>query len=211
LTRTETEFWDALEDQLRFLQRSGLAFDEGDLAEAVRLANTVCILVDDRGRNFVSILSRLCLLDRIPFITTAKPLVHGNLVTEHPLVRIRFRPLGNDAHDIFYVPVFSRGTEPRSLKRVDFAEWWSEPIFRDTERRVLDRKGLTRSLRDHEGGSHLDAELRDPVYRGVAREHSAGWTYCNEPLKPGPHLASMRQVAWELEKTLLEVVEAHRP
>lgn len=95
--------------------------------------------------------------------------------------------------------------EPR---RLQFHEWWSDDIkFRDGAFR-LTRKSLVFSLRNQEGGAHLDPVLSDPNYLRFAREQLTTPFVVAPGRQPTPilgaELASMRQIAWELLKTLDE-------
>src|SRR5262249_6171302 len=95
--------------------------------------------------------------------------------------------------------------------RLAHLDWWHQEIFRDAQQRVLTRKTLVASLRDQDGGSHFDSDLTEPAYRGVAKENSAGGHFRSKagdmPVAPGPRLASMRQIAWELNASLCDVVD----
>jgi hypothetical protein len=70
------------------------------------------------------------------------------------------------------------------------------------------------TLRDQDGGAHDDPELSDAGCVSVAKGAGVGLWFRidNEAQRrpdPGPHLASMRQIAWELEQAL-EIVTAAR-
>ena len=59
---------------------------------------------------------------------------------------------------------------------------------------------------DTEGGAHVDPAL-DPMYAALARENALGFVYhvnADEarPLEGDPALASVRQIAYEVDRTL---------
>jgi hypothetical protein len=69
----------------------------------------------------------------------------------------------------------------------------------------LTRKELVLTLRDQEGGGHFDEELRNPAYIAISTP-DFGWKWITpdgeKPINPGAHLATMRQIAWEAEKSI---------
>jgi len=97
------------------------------------------------------------------------------------------------------------------LRWLSFGKWWEEPVIRDAKRRLLSRKNLVFSLRNQDGGAHFDTELTDPVYRGIAKENSVPWMFLSEGNKPRPlvdlHLATMRQIGWEMQASLKRIIE----
>lgn len=201
MTRSQDELRTALIEQLHALQSSGAAFDGGHLWEAKRLATTACVLVEDSKR-MKSLLSQLGLLGEMTFLASGNPIHSDNLLAETPLLLMRF-----GGGTVKYVPRFDDG--PNKARRLPFSDWWNEAVFKDRKHRTLTRRALARSLRDQDGGAHFDEELKDEVYVGVAKENSTGWVVVTRegrrPLdNPGAHLASMRQIAWELEQTILQ-------
>jgi hypothetical protein len=207
MPRTREELIAELETQLDFLRSSGAGFDAGNLMEAKRLATTVCVLVEDGRRNTRSVLTQLGTRHTLQFMSTARPLDPRNMLSESPLVIVRLGEGGGR-----YLPRFDNSIP--TPKWLSFVDWWNDPIIRDKSRQTLSRRTLTRALRDQEGGSHFDENLSDPVYIGVAKENSMGWVITTaegtRPLDPGPHLASMRQISWELEQSLQDLPEQLR-
>jgi hypothetical protein len=205
LPRTRDELVEALAEQRGAIRASGASFDEGELWEAKRLAAAVYVLVHDGKGRTKSLLTQLGVRASLRFLSTAKPLDPKNLLTEHSLVsmRVEVRETGSRAR---YRPAFDLYEQLFAFNRLQFLSWWEEPVIRDNQRRVLSRKNIVFSLRDQEGGAHFDEELRDEVYKSLVKENSAGWVVQKgdvmQPVMPGPHLATMRQIAWELERTL---------
>jgi hypothetical protein len=101
---------------------------------------------------------------------------------------------------------------------LSFSKWWEEPIFQEIapskpgfplgDGRKLSRKNLVFHLRSQDGGGHYDTELRHEPYIGLAVRRRIGIYRDNngaaEPIGD-PHLASMRQIAWELEQSLKDI------
>jgi hypothetical protein len=90
---------------------------------------------------------------------------------------------------------------------VQFPTWWEkEFIFRDGDRYQLTRRALVFSLRNQDGGSHVDARLTDEAYVRFSKENISTPVAVFSDLQHkailGDEQASMRQVAWELLKSL---------
>ena len=197
-----------LEEQLAALRLSCESFDAGRLWEAKRLAATVHILLHDGGRRTVSLLTQLGLRDRTRFLASGPPINERNLLAEMPLVIMKLATDGAS-----YLPVLN--DSPMPPRWLPFSRWWDEAVLRDQDRRSLSRKNLVFSLRDQDGGAHADATLSDEAYASISRRNGAGWMFAapgQSPidLNPGPHLATMRQIAWEVEQVFVPLVGSAR-
>src|SRR5260370_739579 len=67
--RGDTDLIERLQEQVGFLRRSAVAYDEGEHSEARRLATTVRILCHDTGRSR-ALLQQLGLLEELRFVDT---------------------------------------------------------------------------------------------------------------------------------------------
>jgi hypothetical protein len=88
---------------------------------------------------------------------------------------------------------------------VSYKAWWErEPIYRaGRDGRDWYRKNLVFSLRNQDGGSHFDAQLRDPDY--LLLKAGAGWVMDfggQEKPMAGVEFATTRQIAFELLTSL---------
>jgi hypothetical protein len=160
------------------------------------------VILHDAKRRTVSLLTQIGVKEKIPFVSSAVPVNPNNLLAEMPLVMVRLTDHGAD-----YLPLCSVGGGPIPPRQMSFDEWWNEPIFTDRQKATLSRRTLVQTLRDQEGGSHFDDEIKDAIYRAVAYDNAAGWLHGppggpGKPINPGPHFASMRQIAWEIEQSL---------
>ena len=197
--RSREEVKEALEVQRQFILASGKSYDDGKKAEALRLATAVYVIVHDAGRN-QSLLNQLGIKGAMRFVCSGRPSDPDNLVRETPLVSARIYSDGTAE----YVPRLER---IRTRRMMQFHQWWQDDVvLRDGHFR-LTRKNLVFTLRNKEGGGHFDAELNDPNYLRFAQEQLTTPYVFSEELgidKPllGVELATMRQVAWELLKTL---------
>ena len=211
--RTRHETVDALETQLLALRASCDSYDRGNKWEAMRLASSVYIMLHDGGKRNKSILTQLGIRDKIRYISSARPIDPRNLMSEHSLVGLHFVKDAAGAR-AEYIPMLEKSMLFVSLREEPLSRWFAEGIVRDASRRILTRKNLIYSLRDQDGGSHFDEELTDDAYIGISRDNSMGMHVFDgaksEPVSPFPHLASMRQVAWEIDRTISPVLASLR-
>jgi hypothetical protein len=196
-TGNQDELRAAFDVQRRALIASCESYDSGHLWEALRLATSVHTLVHDGGKNNRSLLSQLGVRGSMRFLASGRDIAGSkNLLADTPLVIMRVTGSG-----VFYVPRLE-GASPREARWLQVGKWWEEDlIFRSGGgHHRLTRKKLVFALRNQEGGSHFDAELKDPSYIEMA--HGKTWSM---ELSDGTkrelrqlELATMRQVAWEL-------------
>jgi hypothetical protein len=228
--KSQDELRTELHEQLQALQSSCNGFDRGGLWEAKRLATIVDTLVHDRNRKTVSLLSQLRVRDAMKFTSSRHEWNNHSVTPQIPLVLIRHTSTG-----AAYEPVLDKLPFPNA--QLSFSKWWEQPILRDIHRRDLSRKNLVCSLRDQDGGGHVDAKLTNEAYASLSRVNGAPFFFgmgdegsyvgievggktqtqlsgsldnssTDEHkqelahLRPGPHLASMRQIAWEIEASV---------
>jgi hypothetical protein len=196
MPRTTRELVQALMTQWRHMEASCAAYDAGDKSEALRLATAVYNLVHDGGQTH-SILSQLNVKSQMRFVTTAH--THTDEEIKHA---DRYTPLIElERTTMEFVPIFSfcakRGIY-HPMTELPFKDWWQKDvIFLDGDKR-LTRRQLVTTLRDQEGGSHFDKELRNPNYLPLRQSVmmvsvSKGRTTMGA--LEGLELATMRQVA----------------
>lgn len=129
-----------------------------------------------------------------------------------------------------YVPLCLAPDIHQEEAELDVAGWWNEIIYTFEEGKTLTRLGLVKSLRDQDGGAHVDDALSDKQYQlikhlgsdritltggrpgrvfvlaGVItdelRERSRKPPCCANPPIPGGHWAAMAHVAWELDQSI---------
>jgi hypothetical protein len=199
-TRPRSEVERALEIQSNAIRSSDAAYDAGEWWEALRLATAVFIVVHDGGRRNTSILSQLGIRGKLRFVSSGFQYSPTNRLRETHLLSTRVYGDGTAE----YRPLLGgAGWSPRLIQ---FREWWEkELIFRDGQF-SLTRKSLTFSLRNQEGGAHFDPTVSDPNYLRFAKEQLTTPYIVARGLPPKPilgaELASMRQISWELIKTL---------
>jgi hypothetical protein len=205
--------------QLRFMQKSCDAFDDGDEDEAARLATALRLLLDER-RSQRSLMGQIGLLDTTPFISSVLEHDPKNLVPNSGLIL-----LAKIDDKWKYEPILDSLERHRALR---FNDWWNETVFSDLNKNEFTRKELVRSMADQDGGAHVDptlgekyaclsrqgalghsnkmgevsCQIRTPVGVSRALDHS------NVAVEEGaqmlrPELAGMRQIAHEVLKSLV--------
>ncbi len=199
-TRPHSEIQGMLEQQREALIASCKSYDEGNRWEALRIATAVYIIVHDGGRRSKSILTQLGLRGSLRFVGSGIPCIAGNLAPEAVLAQMRIWKDGKAE----YVPWLDKKAGP--LRSLQFHDWWDkETIYRDAEL-GLTRRGLVFSLRNQEGGAHVDARLTDPSYIRMTRLPVVKLLGGSGDTEPSPFAdvasASMRQIAWELLQTI---------
>ncbi len=196
---TEEDFNGQYKDQLRFLNSSTVNYDRGDLAEAKRLATIISNLIYD-GKSSISLLSHLRKKNTLRFVSTRVWNERNLLPTEIGLASIKVTSTTSA-----YAPLLGNMLQS-FCALLSFEDWWDQKILRDKNRNTLTRGELIKSLRDQDGGSHIDKDLSKTAYASIAKANGAGWEFhCaldSGYISPGPHFASMRQIVWEVQYSL---------
>jgi hypothetical protein len=178
-------------------------------SEALRLATTVAIIVHDGGKNH-SILNHLGIKDKIDWHASNDDVTGISAVMQRstPLVKLDNTPDGPD-----FVPLCSYVKNRDVLigsRTLSFENWWTKDVIFSDSGKTLSRRDLVLTLRNQEGGSHFDEEVRHPYY-GALKEQ-VFMVFPGAPLSNLPAagvqsvrnlaLASMRQVAEEVRISL---------
>lgn len=217
--RSNSELLEALEDQRAAMRSSMKGYDEGNFWEAPRLATAVYNLVNDGQKKTRSILSQLGLRSSMGFFSTIRVKSPGEVVLASfgsPLASAMittklFDKDGNEYCKTQY-EAFLGGFPTPARGFVKFAEWWNEIIFVNKSGAPLSRHKLAYHLRSQDGGSHFDAELPTSTYTDFKDADSMNAVFAGSnggnikhvSVKNG-HLATMRQMAWELDHSLDQV------
>lgn len=226
---TDKDLNQQFRDQRDALDASALGFDSGKIFEAKRLASAVHILCHDplptgrrSSRPTRSLLTQLGLKDKIDFYSTATG--DSKMVAWIRLARCR-----SESADEW--PRYAAHLDSEPARAVSFYRWWNETVFTATTGKTLSRCSLVRSMRDQDGGGHVDAALQDDTYamfRSAGdprflvdksdpdmRSRYAIWTLPGGPPEdwapgyepvPGALEATMRQIAFELSLSIGQLV-----
>ncbi len=193
-------------EQYDFLKASCNAFDNGNEAEAKRLATTVRILCHDTAKS-VSLLKQLK-IKAIDFYDTAPPYdqrylgwtpLIRSIDSSSPLVKSQELPI-LDADRAKWHP---------------FDKWWKAVVLTHTKNTptgkeaILTRRTLVMGLANQDGGAHIDPVL-DETYAHITRPSGLGWSegYIGpegsffQQTTTRFDLITMRQIAHEVIRTL---------
>ncbi len=196
--RSPAEIRDAFDIQIKALRASCSAYDDGDTWESIRLAVAVHTIVHDASNSKASLLTHLGAKVGMQFLNSGRPINPKNQIDSTPLLLMHMGPQGSR-----YLPRLDNGP-PGVARWVSFSTWWTdEPIYSSgLNQHLLSRKGLTFALRNKEGGGHFDPKVFDESY---TKMQDGSWHHNvqgEERTLKGAELASMRQVAWEVQKSL---------
>ena len=203
ILQTEEDLRDQLKVQIGFLVQSSDAYDRGNVDEAKRLAIALRILLHDKGRTSVSLLTLLNKKD-ILFYDTALEYNPNNLLSMPGLVMLKAGPDGGE-----YIPPLDMRC---SKGKIPFPQWWNNIVVVDIKGNKSTRKDLVLTVCEKDGGAHVDPKL-DETYYAFSRSNSLGWKYQKDGVVQDftgrPELASIRQVAYEVLKSLKDEFQEH--
>ncbi|HTD02674.1 hypothetical protein [Undibacterium sp.] len=196
MTMPSNEIVEQLEKQLRFLERSAKAYDEGEHDDAIRIATSIRVICHQTS-NSTSLLSMLG-ASGINLLSTSQQELPGpglglnvanNLMFDVMKMTLTAAPMTSDvAHRMI----------------VSFDGWWNrEVVFFNNETLQITRRDLVLWLANKDGGAHV--EVPPPArYKVVQDGMNFTWTLG----APGGvekkvqvsefQLAALRQFAYEL-------------
>lgn len=190
-----------LRDQMSFLRMSADAYDAGSESEAKRLATVIRVLFHDTN-NSTSLLTHLGRKAGLRLTDSAEPINPRNLLPTPGLVMMRAQSgVGGS-----YVPPLDMLAPPRQKPPKPFDNWWTDDVTKAPDGKLYSRKDYVLTTSNKEGGAHVDHRL-DSAYNDLARNNAFGMMYeetgaAPMPFERNPALASVRQIAWEVEQTL---------
>ncbi|PER43296.1 hypothetical protein [Bacillus thuringiensis] len=197
------DFMENLIEAYDFLITSVDVFDKKQkYHEAKRMATTVRVLLHDTNQS-TSLLKHL---DRKDIHFCDSSFKH-DMVQEDGSICIM--PLSKPMYyeevsidGVTLIPYLNENEE----KYIPFKEWWEEQvILTNGYGNTFTRKSIVTELANRDGGAHVDSKLRDSYFH-LTRGISTGETFQRndgdpEPI-PNPHLFTMRQITYEVLKTL---------
>lgn len=195
--RTTDELWCAFELHRNAIEVSSLAFDGGLKGEAIRLANSIFILIGEKMKNHLSICDQIGIKDRLLFPTT----IPVGDTSESPLYSA-FVKIWDGNLNIELMPLgFGATMTGRQLK---FDDWWQETVLGPTTGQSLTRGAIIRSMRDQDGGAHYDARVTDSAYAAAIRGELTGFAIQD------PKTGQKIPVKYALETTMRQIAEEVR-
>ena len=194
--QTQPELNQHLREQIQFLVSSSEGYDKGYSHEAKRLAVVIRILLHDTSHSF-SLLKQLK-LKNLRFLESGHNFDPKNLLSHSGLTAMRATKSGAE-----YVPLLGDGPP---LRKISFQKWWEKRIIIWDKRKKFSRRDIILALSNKDGGAHVDPSL-DSFYADLTRKNSLGWSFLKGDLVEdiiGAELATVRQIAYELLKTLMQ-------
>ena len=202
--RDRTQLIEKIREQVQLLDVLGGQFDAGHRVMSYPLATTIRVLVHDTNQSH-ALLAQVGELKRMPFINTSAPINPRNLLKAHGGLVIMRIATGIGAT---WVPRVGLPPAPDAQPRdAQFAPWWNTDVMRDSDSTLWSRKRMVLAIANKEGGAHIDPEQPVDVH-AIEEENSMGWTYQDpikgdQPMSEGPLLPSIRQIAYELEHSIV--------
>lgn len=95
---------------------------------------------------------------------------------------------------------------PDKIKKVRFDDWWNKIVLVDAKHKsILTRKDVVLTVANQDGGAHIDPNLNE-AYADLTRFNGLGYHVIvngkEQKFIVGPELASIRQIAYEVLKSL---------
>lgn len=207
MKRTRDELLGSFREQVRFLENSCKAFDEGDESEALRIAAVLRILLHDTPKS-ASLLKQLGLKDTMQFIDSAEPfdpVKTGKLHDGRPVFAVSGMPgffgISPTRDGTKLIARLSLGIYARGA--VSFDEWWNDGCIPGHNKARHSRSWLIKQMANKEGGAHVDPEIT----KGYAelKTTSMGFIVQSNGVQGfinSPADISVRQIAWEVLESL---------
>jgi hypothetical protein len=172
---------------------------------SLAIATAIRVLVHDTKHSH-SLLDQLGLKSRLQFLDTALPIGALSKTQINPgLVSVEVAVGGTGVR---WIPPLSHLPAARLSRRGPFQPWWETNIHRDPDGNTWSRRDFVLHLANSEGGAHVDPNRVTPDYEGLEFGNTTGFSVHHSELgsfdSGSPLPASVRQVAYELERTLEE-------
>ena len=194
------------EEQRLFLSKSIKEFVSGDLAEAVRIAITIRVLVHETGSS-KSLLGQLTpnyldlkILDRAPVREETQELPHGtqSVVVMSVPISVKMK-----AEGVFLNPDLDVEAYQASI----LGKWWGRHSLILPGLGGFSRKEIVRGLADKEGGAHVDTDI-NPKYQQLLDSKSLQLGWNQEAVSP---LNLSRFMAGQAGVELLDCLDKNFP
>lgn len=209
--QNEAELVAHLSEQVGFLRKSAALYDEGDHAEAKRLALVIRTLCHDTNTS-QSLLGQLEVKNSLRFCDS-------DTISDQPIGEFEDGVvlLAEVSSPLAPISGGPYGMEPL-LERSQFSEpkrfdvWWeSRVVLTDPRGNRFTRQQVVLSLANKDGGVHIDPVLPES-YAAITRQGSLGQVsfsiaeQWDEIIRLNPIPPITRQIAFELDKTLEPIV-----
>ncbi|MBA7696246.1 hypothetical protein ES703_104889 [subsurface metagenome] len=194
MQQSEEELKKHLKEHIQFLIDSCKNYDNGNTSEAKRMAVSIRVLLHDTS-NSTSLLKQLD-KKNILFLDTAYADEPANI----PTTGLAAMGIGSSTT---YIPLLDNfdNLDGYGRGKIPFKDWWNQIVVVDRNWKKLSRKDIILTVTNKDGGAHIDPELTDDYY-DITRLDSLGWKNLDGTPIPGIELASIRQISFEVLKSL---------
>lgn len=220
--RSREELLELLGEQTGFLATSARLFDEGDEAEAKRIAGAIRVLVHDTPMSH-ALLHQLGLVGPhnrrgLWFFDTPRMALPPGAVRigGHAALCVMSMTAEDEQMVARYRPMFGAPPMPGAKEAtLPFNEWWRGEVIVTAGGEVFTRKQVILTAANKEGGTHVDPKLPDS-YREVTRGGGMGFrvegtsisadvagSLGDPDLDPVP--ATIRQIAHEVLRSVQQI------
>lgn len=191
IKQSEEDLKSQLRDQMQLLINSCRLYDDGCKIESKNIAIRLRVLLYDTKQS-TSLLTLLKSKDILFYDSTFN---EGLLSPFMSFIVIQLR--GKETE---YFPILDKF--PHKDKKITFDEWWNKAIIKGP----FTRGDLILAVAHKDGGAHVDLKL-DKKYVDLTKNNSMGWESYGDngeiiPPNPGIESACLRQMAYEVIKTL---------
>jgi len=179
-------------------------FDKGAAWEASRIATAVATIALDR-RNSRSLVAQLDAGDMKMLGTAVYEISDRTLNAASTLVGMRMRhPPEYVAHCTLDDEYGAPAARPwwRLLKR---EQWWEQVVMNLPSKELLSRKQIILSMRDMEGGAHVDPETTEAIAvltRGDPMNMYITENGITAPFDRSPLMPTVRQIGFEVAQSV---------
>lgn len=194
---------DKLEEQRHLLRKSINEFAGGDLAEGLRIASSIRVLVHETGsskpllKQLTPNYLQLPIFDEYPKSTPPPPGVQAAVVMFVP-VSIKVR-----ADGVFLNPELESGSRTASI----LGKWWNRPSLVLPGLGGISRKEVVLGLANKEGGAHVDSDMTKRYQQLLScQSFQVGWN--KESVTP---LNLSRFMAGQAGVELLQCIDSSFP
>lgn len=176
--------------QLEFIKLSCKNFDEGHLAEAVRIATAIRVLIHQTTRS-ESLLKQLGVRETIGLMTSVDTTPITSAVTIWDGLSV-LPPMPQSAF-----PAFLRSMK---LTKIPLPDWWQQIVMAENRLRVT-RRQIVLMAANKDGGAHVDEDLNDTeqlLKRGMWRQATYTPSGIVEEALSNQHMIGLRRFGFEI-------------
>jgi hypothetical protein len=176
-------------------------YDAGSEVEAKNIAVRLRVLLHDTDRSH-SLLSQLGVKESLPYLDTTNVEMPPEIPRLDAGLCMIHSQLGEDGHSR-YVPAMRNMDPDRSHPPQAFVDWWSESVVLDNSGEPIRRRDFVLWLANEDGGAHVGTSLRGS-YADLSKMGLVSFRpeLGDDPKFKDLSSPSVRQIAFELEKTL---------